>query len=420
MWYDRSAWLNSPFFIEGLMNLRLPSSSADARGPQTFAFDAAGNRSTQTFDGQARSYDHTNPLNQLEGFSGALGTASFGHDAEGNRISRTLDGQGTGYAWDGKNRLAKVTLPDTTVINYTYDYQNRRVKRVQGSETRGYLYGSGYEVLEEFINGQSLALNAWGPAGLASRTDAQGQTLFYLKDGLGSVLAIMDEKAGIIQSYEYSAFGETLSGQDAVNSFRFVGGFGGQVDDATGLVYFWNRWYDPQVGRWVSEDPIRWDSDNANMFGYAGNGPVGYFDPAGLKKCDVSVPASPVWEVALMCFGEGSKKSQCGSNAEWANEKRAITDVVYNRVAANKSYWGGNTVMGVLAHPGQFVAYNGREYIRAQKNWCNLAGEDCDKIKECVSAASASAKRTVYGFNGFNQTSKPGRTKMGVHYFRTE
>lgn len=245
-------------------------------------------------------------------------------------------------------------------------------------------------------------------------------TQHYPLDGLGSVMAIVDEKANIVQAYEYSAFGECLSGKDAVNAFRFVGGFGGQTDDATGLVYFWNRWYDPSVGKFVSEDPIRWESGDTNMFGYAGNNPALYIDPDGLKKCDVSVPASPVWEVALTCFGEGSKKSQCGGDAEWANEKRAITDVVYNRVAANKSYWGGKTVIGVLSRPGQFVAYNGGEYNRAKTNWCNLEGEDCDKIKQCVSAATASASGTTYGFNGFNQTNKPGRTKMGVHYFRTE
>jgi RHS repeat-associated protein len=101
--------------------------------------------------------------------------------------------------------------------------------------------------------------------------------------GLGSVMAIMDEKANIVQSYEYSAFGESLSGKDAVNAFRFVGGFGGQTDDATGLVYFWNRWYDPSVGRWVSEDPIR-QAGGMNLYGYVKNNPVLLKDPTGLDE----------------------------------------------------------------------------------------------------------------------------------------
>jgi RHS repeat-associated protein len=105
--------------------------------------------------------------------------------------------------------------------------------------------------------------------------------LFYLKDALGSVMAIVDGRGAVVQSYEYSAYGESLSGKDAVNAFRFVGGAGGYTDDATGLVQFWNRWYDPQVGKWVSEDPIR-QAGGVNLYGYVGNGPADHVDINGL------------------------------------------------------------------------------------------------------------------------------------------
>jgi RHS repeat-associated protein len=83
--------------------------------------------------------------------------------------------------------------------------------------------------------------------------------------------------------FSQSAFGECLSGKDAVNAFRFVGGHGGMQDDATGLVQFWNRWLDPSVGRWVSEDRIR-QYDGSNLFRYVGNSPVRFFDPTGLYR----------------------------------------------------------------------------------------------------------------------------------------
>jgi RHS repeat-associated protein len=85
----------------------------------------------------------------------------------------------------------------------------------------------------------------------------------------------------VVQSYEYSAYGESLSGKDAVNAFRFVGGAGGYTDDATGLVQFWNRWYDPSVGKWVSEDPIR-QAGGVNLYGYVGNSPLAGVDVNGL------------------------------------------------------------------------------------------------------------------------------------------
>lgn len=45
---------------------------------------------------------------------------------------------------------------------------------------------------------------------------------------------------------------------------------------------FWNRWYDPQVGKWVSEDPIR-QGGGVNLYGYAGNNPGRWEDPSGLR-----------------------------------------------------------------------------------------------------------------------------------------
>jgi RHS repeat-associated protein len=193
--------------------------------------------------------------------------------------------------------------------------------RTQGSEVRTFLFGSGNQVLEETLNGQRLALYGWGADGLASRTDANGQTLFYLKDALGSVMAIVDGRGAVVQSYEYSAYGESLSGKDAVNAFRFVGGAGGYTDDASGLVQFWNRWYDPQVGKWVSEDPIRQAGGDANLSRYVKNRTTVKIDPDGLMgvfprptttpfpiltnptSCDVPDPSSGLDVPSSVPFG---------------------------------------------------------------------------------------------------------------------
>jgi RHS repeat-associated protein len=265
--------------------------SGDIRGTQAFNYDKVGNRSQVTWPTGPQSYSTPNSLNRLQGTGiGPNGAFQFSYDAEGSRTGKYVNetqGMGemegsTSYVWDGKTRLQQATLPDSTVVSYAYDYQNRMVKRVKGSEVRTFLHGNGNQVIEETLNGQRLALYGWGPDGLISRSDANGQVLIYLKDGLGSVMAVIDENANIMQSYEYSAFGENLAGKDAVNQFQFVGGYGGQTDELTGLVYFWNRWYDPQVGRWVSEDPIR-HAGGVNLFGYVANRPTTSIDPTGLR-----------------------------------------------------------------------------------------------------------------------------------------
>ena len=159
---------------------------------------------------------------------------------------------------------------------------NRMVARIKTNDSRTYVYGDGTQVLEESFNGQRTALQSWGAAGLIGRIGSNGRSSFYVLDGIGSVVASLDSNANIVQSYEYSAHGESLSGRDSANLFRFVGGAGGRADDDTGLVYFWNRWYDAGAGRWVSEDPIR-QAGGLNLFGYVGNNSVKTLDANGLS-----------------------------------------------------------------------------------------------------------------------------------------
>jgi len=217
--------------------------------------------------------------------------------SDGNRMSMTGPSQDplaglTQYAYDGKQRMSKVTLPSSQVIIYGMDYQNHRVSRsttYNGQpDNRNYLY-NGNQVVETIKNGQREALYGYDGQGLTSRIDANGNSTFYLWDGLGSAMSVIDGLGNIVQSYEYSAYGELLNGKDGVNPFRFVGRYSGQQDDATGLTYFWNRWYDSSVGRWINEDPIRFDSGDSNFFNYVLNGPAILTDPEGLVLAEYSI-----------------------------------------------------------------------------------------------------------------------------------
>ena len=52
------------------------------------------------------------------------------------------------------------------------------------------------------------------------------------------------------------------------------------------LSFLLNRWYDPQVGRWISEDPIGFAGGDANLARYVNNNPLTHFDPLGLQSAD--------------------------------------------------------------------------------------------------------------------------------------
>ncbi|MCW5555058.1 MAG: RHS repeat-associated core domain-containing protein [Verrucomicrobiae bacterium] len=84
----------------------------------------------------------------------------------------------------------------------------------------------------------------------------------------------------VVARYEYSAYGETLRMTGPlvkINPFRFSTKF---ADDASGLVYYGYRYYDPDQGRWLGRDPIE-EEGGINLFAFVFNSPLNGFDPLG-------------------------------------------------------------------------------------------------------------------------------------------
>jgi RHS repeat-associated protein len=110
---------------------------------------------------------------------------------------------------------------------------------------------------------------------------ANNETLSALTDHLGSVRDLVDSSGTVQNHKSYDAFGNVTAETNAAVDTAF--GYTGKLfDDATGLQNNLNRWYDPEVGRWLSEDPIGFASGDANLYRYVGNSPTIRTDPAGL------------------------------------------------------------------------------------------------------------------------------------------
>ena len=109
----------------------------------------------------------------------------------------------------------------------------------------------------------------------------------YHSDGLGSVAALTDDSGEPIQTYTYAAFGgvRTQTGTD-LNRVTFTAREA--LGDSLGFTYYRNRIFDPNTGRFTSEDPLGF-VDGANRYVYCGNNPVLFIDPDGrdLKKARV-------------------------------------------------------------------------------------------------------------------------------------
>ena len=96
----------------------------------------------------------------------------------------------------------------------------------------------------------------------------------------GDTVQLTDGNGNIVWNYAYDAFGnqkETVnSGTEPYNPFRYTGEY---FDSEAGFIYLRARYMDPQIGRFISEDPV---GDGVNWYVYAAGNPVRYYDPSGL------------------------------------------------------------------------------------------------------------------------------------------
>jgi RHS repeat-associated protein len=120
--------------------------------------------------------------------------------------------------------------------------------------------------------------------GLVSVYDGSDMT-YRLTDGLGSTVNLADEDGEPIGSYEYDVFGNVRAQDDAETEFSFAG----EQSDPNGLDFLRARYYDPEIGRFLSGDPL------GGGYTYASNNPVNMTDPSGM--CSVSASSNgPVAE----------------------------------------------------------------------------------------------------------------------------
>jgi len=213
---------------------QLTSAVYDKLPEESYQYDANGNR--KNFENSANNL-LTND-----------GEFCYTYDSEGNRIEKMSisTGEKTKYVWDHRNRLTQVVTPKESVL-YSYDYLNRMIRR--NSE---FVVHDGWQiVLTLDTKGNVKNRNLWG-TNQDELIATNGQ--FALCDHLGSVRDVVDASGKVLGHVEYNAFGKVV--RQTGKSSSIFGYTGKMFDDATGLQWNIDRWYDAKVGRWVSEDPI--------------------------------------------------------------------------------------------------------------------------------------------------------------------
>jgi RHS repeat-associated protein len=205
----------------------------------------------------------------------ALGIAL---DANGNTLS---DAQGRSFTWDFENRLTQAVVPGTNggTTTFRYDPFGRRIQKSGPLGTTNYLY-DGANPAEEVDGSGNLVLKYTQGVGIDDPMTMlrAGTTSFYQADALGSVTSLSNLAGALANTYSYDSFGKlTASTGTLTNAYGFTGR---ELDLETDLYYYRFRYYDQNVGRFVSEDPGRFPG-GINFYSYVENDPVDLVDPFG-------------------------------------------------------------------------------------------------------------------------------------------
>lgn len=240
---------------------RLTSSTATGAN-YAWTYDRAGNRLTQTANGTTTNYTY-NTANRLTAVNGSPLT----YDANGNLTNFGADT----YGWNARGQLASLTRPGVSAA-FGYDPLGRRTSKTINGAATAFLF-DGDALIGEAVGGVA-SFTLHGPS-VDQPVARNGQ--YFTPDHLGSVTTATDGTGAVTQRYGYSAFGETNQSTGLQNPFQYAG----RENDGTGLYQNRARYYAPELGRFLSEDPIGLGG-GTNQYAYVGNNPINTTDPSGL------------------------------------------------------------------------------------------------------------------------------------------
>jgi RHS repeat-associated protein len=275
--------------------------------------DAVGN----LFRSEAKKDREYGPAGQLLAKHDSRGTTRYQYDAEGNLISKTEpDGKIWRYEWSAAGFLRKVVRPDGREVQFEYDPLGRRISKSHNGKTTRWVW-DGNNPLHEWVESVRPAthLRLIKPAQSAQDEIAADQREIALQplqsqappvveegdeknpatwlfdpdsfapmgkmvgkryypivtDYLGTPVAMFDDTGQKIWSADMTVWGDlrNLEGERQSCPFRWPGQY---EDEETGLYYNRFRYYDPDAGKYTSQDPIRLLGNDRNLYSYVRDG----------------------------------------------------------------------------------------------------------------------------------------------------
>jgi RHS repeat-associated protein len=291
--YDVASQLSSITFKKGTTTI----------GDLTYSYDNGGQIIAQNGSLARTSLPPATTVNAVHDANNRLTSwngQAITYDAQGNMLARG----GKTFTWDTRNRLTGIA--GGTTASFSYDAMDRRITKavpLTANTATQLTYDGANPVVEKqgaTVTGTNLT--GFDMDSYLTRKDGATET-YPLTDHLGSTIAQTDSAGAIVTSYTYEPYGATTqAGTTSTNPHQYTG----RENDGTGLYFYRARYYDPQLMRFISEDPIGL-AGGVNSYGYVEGDPIGQNDPLGL------VASNDPW------FGYGGDQ---GFKDWWHNEKK--------------------------------------------------------------------------------------------------
>jgi RHS repeat-associated protein len=282
-------------------NVTVNGTAAAHYGDATFAASGLGLTTTYTAVAQD-SFGRTASNTVTVNLSPAV---TFQYDANGNLTNDGL----RSFAYDDENQLIQVWVNNRWMSQFQYDARLRRRIRQEYTWTGSswnktnevhYVYDRRLLIQERDVNNLPIATYVRGEdlsksfegmggiGGLLARTSQQFATdplvgySYYHCDGNGSVTMLINESQVVVAKYIYDAFGNLLSESGLLAHNNPFGFSSKEIDRHSGLVYYFYRYYDPNLQRWLNKDPIS-EQGGINLYEFALNSPEIIVDKNGKK-----------------------------------------------------------------------------------------------------------------------------------------
>jgi len=310
-------------------------------------------------------------------------TVNYTYDLNGNLTS---DGK-LGYTYDDSDQLTRITATNEWKSEFGYDALGRRNVRREYNWSSGisswlltnevrYVW-VGMSLLQERNSNDAVKVTYTGKL---ARTDANG-TAYYFSDGNLNVSSLIDSSGNFKALYRYDSFGNLLSMSGPLADANLIRFSGKEYHPRSGLYYYGFRYYQPNLQRWLNEDPIG-IAGGMNVYGFVGNSPIGLVDMYGLSWTASDLGHS--WGNSVAEGGEILSSDGTGwGSVAWNTGVYAITGL-------------GESIPDLL-NCGESVGATSGDPNATAKDWAKAGFQDTLRGVGIASAAAGPVSRAANG-----------------------